>query len=143
MVKTDSFLNKFFLLSHCQLDDVIKSVLAEIDIKINGDRPFDIQVHDENLYRRVIAQGSLGLGEAYVEGWWDCPQLEELFTRILRARLQDNVGNSNLISWLAVLKTKLQNLQTFTRSSQVARQHYDLGNDLYQAISRGDKRLEK
>ena len=143
MVKTDSFLNKFFLLSHCQLDDVIKSVLAEIDIKINGDRPFDIQVHDENLYQRVIAQGSLGLGEAYVEGWWDCPQLEELFTRILRARLQDNVGNSNLISWLAVLKTKLQNLQTFTRSSQVARQHYDLGNDLYQAISRGDKRLEK
>lgn len=44
------------------------------------------------------------------------------------------MGNSNLISWLAVLKTKLQNLQTFTRSSQVARQHYDLGNDLYQTM---------
>ena len=66
----------------------IESVLDEIDIKINGDRPCDIQVHDENLYRRAIAQGSLGLGEAYVEGWWDCPQLDELFTRILRARLQ-------------------------------------------------------
>ena len=124
------------VLSHSnrQLKNLIESVLSEIDVKINGERPWDIQVHDENLYQRIIAQGSLGLGEAYVEGWWDCPQLDELFTRILRGRLQDNVGNQNLASWLIVLKTKLQNLQTFNRSFQVGQQHYDLGNDLYQAM---------
>ena len=76
----------------------------------------------------------MGLGEAYVEGWWDCSQLDELFTRVLRARLQDNVGNSNLASWLVVLKTKLQNLQTFSRSFQVRQQHYDQSNDLYRAM---------
>ena len=48
--------------------------------------------------------------------------------------MQDNVGNSNLTSWLAVIKTKLRNLQTLSRSDRVAQQHYDLGNDLYQAM---------
>ena len=134
MLKT--FIKRNSDLSHPnrQLKDLIESVLSEIDVQINGERPLDIQVHDENLYQRIIAQGSLGLGEAYVEGWWDCPQLDELFTRILRLRLQDNVGNQNLAAWLIVLKTKLQNLQTFNRSFQVGKQHYDLGNDLYQAM---------
>ena len=74
------------------------------------------------------------MGEAYVEGWWDCDQLDELFARILRSRLQDHIGNQNLASWLVVLKTKLLNLQNLSRSSQVAEKHYDLGNDLYQAM---------
>ena len=63
--------------SNLQLKDFIQSILAEVDIQINGDRPWDIQVHNTNLYQRVISQGSLGLGEAYVEGWWDCSQLME------------------------------------------------------------------
>ena len=135
-------MKRLFNYPNRQFKDLIESVLAEVDIQIDGDpnfqrkrnRPWDIQVHNENLYQRIISQGSLGLGEAYVEGWWDCSQLDELFTRVLRARLQDNVGNSNLASWLVVLKTKLQNLQTFSRSFQVGQQHYDLGNDLYRAM---------
>ena len=114
--------------------DLIKSVLSEIDIQINGDRPWDMQIYNEKLYSRIISQGSLGLGEAYVEGWWDCLQLDELFARILRSGLQDRIGNQNWTSWLVVLKTKLQNLQTRSRSTQVGQQHYDLGNDLYQAM---------
>ena len=120
--------------SNLQLKDFIQSILAEVDIQINGDRPWDIQVHNTNLYQRVISQGSLGLGEAYVEGWWDCSQLDELFARILRGKLQDRIGSNNLASWLIILKTKLRNLQTFSRSFQVSQQHYDLGNDLYQAM---------
>ncbi len=119
---------------HRQLKQLLQSTLAEVDIQINGNRPWDLQVHDERLYPRVITQGSLGLGEAYVEGWWDCPQLDELFARILRGRLQEHIGNKNLASWLILLHTKLSNLQTLSRSFQVAQQHYDLGNDLYQAM---------
>lgn len=117
-----------------QLKDFIESILAEVGIQINGDRPWDIKVHNENLYQRVISQGSLGLGEAYVEGWWDCTRLDELFARILRGRLQDRIGSNNLASWLIILKTKLLNLQSFSKSFQVGKQHYDLGNDLYQAM---------
>ncbi len=117
-----------------QLKDSIQSALAEVDIQINGDRPWDIQVHNQNLYPRIISHGSLGLGEAYVEGWWDCPQLDELFARILRGRLQDRIGSNNLASWLTILTARLWNLQNLSRSSQVGKQHYDLGNDLFQAM---------
>ena len=79
-----------------QLKNLINAALAGVDIQINCDRPWDVEVHNENLYQRVISQGSLGLGEAYVEGWWDCQQLEELFTRMLRGRLQDRIGSNNL-----------------------------------------------
>ena len=53
--------------------------LAEsADIRIDGDRPWDIKVHDERMFQRVLAHGTLGLGEAYMDGWWDCDALDEL-----------------------------------------------------------------
>ena len=54
-------------------------ILGDADIKIGGNREWDINVHKQELYRRVITQGNLGLGEAYMEGWWDCDRLEEFF----------------------------------------------------------------
>ena len=117
-----------------QLKNLINSALAEVDIQVNGDRPWDMKVLNENLYPRVIGQGSLGLGEAYVEGWWDCKQLDELFNKILKGRLQDHIGTNNLGSWFIIISTKLRNLQNLSRSFQVGEQHYDLGNDLYQAM---------
>ncbi len=84
-----------------------------------------------------MAQGSLGLGESYMDGWWDCEQLDQFFFRVLRARLDREVG-----SWrdaFAVLKAKLVNLQSPSRAFCVGRHHYDIGNDLYRAML--DKRL--
>ncbi|MEW6498072.1 MAG: cyclopropane-fatty-acyl-phospholipid synthase, partial [Cyanobacteriota bacterium] len=69
------------------LKNYIQDTLAKADVQINGERPWDIQVHDENFYQRVVRDGSLGLGEAYVEGWWDCPKLDEFFTKIFNAKL--------------------------------------------------------
>ena len=117
-----------------QLKDEIESILAEVDIKINGSRPWDLQVHNEHFYSRVISQGSLGLGEAYVEGWWDCPRLDEMFSKILRARLHECILRENLASRLFILGSWLWNWQSLSLSSQVAQQHYELGNDLYQAM---------
>ena len=50
-------------------------LLAHADIKLGGDRPWDITVHDERLFARVLRDGSLGFGETYVDGWWDAPAL--------------------------------------------------------------------
>lgn len=61
-------------------ESVIKEMLAKVDVQINGSRPPDIQIHDNRLFSRVIRQGSLGLGEAYMEGWWDCEALVNFFT---------------------------------------------------------------
>ena len=57
---------------------------ATEDIVINGTRPWDLLVHDERLWSRALAGGTLAVGEAYIEGWWDCVQLDEFLTRAMR-----------------------------------------------------------
>ena len=60
---------------------VLQDLLARADVQLNGSRPWDIQVHDKHMYERVFASWSLGLGESYMDGEWDCDALDELFTR--------------------------------------------------------------
>src|SRR5207244_11265350 len=65
--------------------DVMTNLLAFADIRINGVRPWDIQVHDRRFFNRVLASGTLGFGESYMDGWWDCDALDELCDRAMRA----------------------------------------------------------
>ena len=44
----------------------IGELLATADVQINGDRAWDMQVHNTELYGRILGQGSLGVGEAYI-----------------------------------------------------------------------------
>jgi cyclopropane-fatty-acyl-phospholipid synthase len=107
-------------------------LLATADIRVGGGRPWDMRVHHPDTFDRILTRGSLGLGESYVDGWWDCDQLDGFITRILRARLDEQVGRAG---WLwASLKARLTNLQSPLRAWQVGELHYDLGNDLYEAM---------
>ncbi len=115
----------------------VESLLAEVDVWIDGNRPWDIQVKDERFFKRVLADASLGFGEAYMDGWWDCPQLDELVCRILRGGLAGKLRSWQDV-WTA-FKAKLFNLQHPRRAFQIGEHHYDLGDDLYQAML--DKRL--
>jgi len=107
--------------------------LAKAGIVINGPNPWDPQVHNTALWDRVIRQGSLGLGEAYVDGWWDCEQIDEFISRIISARLNEQVTGRGVMlrHWLMAT---LFNRQSEKRAYQVGEQHYDAGNDLYQAM---------
>ena len=100
-------------------------------ITINGKNPWDIQVHNEEFYRRVISDGELGLGETYMDGWWDCENVDEFISRILKARLDEKI-QQNLSMLLSLLKAKLFNLQSRRRAFIIGERHYDLGNDLFQ-----------
>jgi len=116
----------------------VKELFARADIKINGTRPWDIQVHNPALYSRVLAASSLGLGEAYMDGWWDCKALDQFFFHITRVNLGAHVTPSVKLA-LEVLKAKVLNLQSKSRAFIVGEKHYDIGNDLYAAML--DKRL--
>jgi hypothetical protein len=72
--------------------NVMTNLLAAADIRINGDRPWDIHVHDRRFFGRVLASGTLGFGESYMDGWWDCDALDEMSCRIIRVGLE-NVSN--------------------------------------------------
>ena len=117
---------------------LVQRLLDHAGVRINGDRPFDIQVHNPSFYPRVIAGGSLALGESYMDRWWDCERLDRFFERITAARLDKIVRNSKAILW-TVLKSRLANTQGRVRAYEIGEQHYDIGNDLFEAML--DKRM--
>lgn len=108
---------------------IIEKLLLEADIKVGGKRPWDIQVHNKKLFSRVLAQGNLGLGEAYMEGWWDCEALDQFFDKILRSEINKKVRISMITPYII---SKLTNPQSKKKSLQVAKEHYDLGNSFYE-----------
>ncbi len=108
-----------------------EKLLSGFGIALNGNKPWDVRVHDERLYDRIFSGGTLALGESYMDGWWDAPDLAEFFTRLSRQAPLSMLGIG-----LAgqILKSKLFNLQSSSRAFQVAEHHYDLDNDLYKKM---------
>jgi len=115
-----------------------EELLSLAGITVNGKNPYDVQVHNRGFYQRVLRDGALGLGESYMDGWWDCQALDQFITKILLADLPAKVKGSFKLTW-HVLNSKLFNLQRTSRAYQVGERHYDIGNDLYKAML--DKRM--
>jgi cyclopropane-fatty-acyl-phospholipid synthase len=110
----------------------VDALLARADVRIGGGRAWDIDLHDESACWRWLAQGSLGLGETYMDGAWDAPSLDGFLFRLLDAHLDERV-HGLAAAWDAV-RASVLNLQAKRRSFEVGKRHYDLGNDLYRAM---------
>lgn len=113
--------------------EVVRTLLKRADVKIGGARPWDIRVNDPAFYLRVLTEGSLGLGEAYMDGWWDSEALDQCIERLGRCELDQDVANL-MATVTGLVKSKLFNLQSRSRAYQVGERHYDLGNDLYERM---------
>ncbi len=111
----------------------INELLAKADVTIGGNRPQDITVHDERLFNRVIRYGTLGLGEAYMDGWWDSNALDAFIYKVFMARL-DKAFRVNFASILTIAKAVVFNQQSYSRAFKVGEVHYDLGNNLYETM---------
>lgn len=111
-------------------------LLEQAEMTLNGPNPWDPQVHNEAFYPRVLRQRSLGLGEAYMDGWWDCQQLDEFFHRLFCAQLDEQVQISFRLA-LKLLPAVLLNAQSRRRAFEVGQKHYDIGNDLYERMLDG------
>ena len=99
-------------------------------VRINGDRPWDISIHNPDLCAWILSGGSLALGESYMDGWWDCDTLDQFFYKILKAKLDIKVRDLKHV-FRAVLKAKLTNPQKKSKAYIIGKHHYDKGNDLY------------
>jgi cyclopropane-fatty-acyl-phospholipid synthase len=113
--------------------ETVRSLLDEAHVGTQGERPHDLRVHDDRFYGRVLAQGALGLGESYMDGWWDCERLDVLTHLLLRARLERKVRPSFSALWHR-LRARIFNRQTRRGARKVGREHYDVGNDLFQVM---------
>ena len=110
---------------------VVEEILSQVDIQINGKKEGDIQVYNDELYSQVLKDGSLGLGESYMEGFWDSNNLDVFIYKILRANLDTTLKPTWAMRW-SVIKAKFFNNQTKKKSLKVINEHYQLGNDLFE-----------
>jgi len=114
--------------------EIIEKLLKKADLEIGR----DIKINNENLYKRVLEEGSIGLGEAYMDGWWSADNLVEFFFKALKADLQEDINN-NWELFLKLIVKIIFNQQTKDRAFKVGEKHYDIGNDLYKVML--DKRM--
>ena len=113
----------------------IDSILRRCGIHLNGSNPIDIKINNPDIYKKVITRWSLGLGESYMDGDWDCEQLDEAFNRLLRLDVdQLALGVTLTRSGWDIARTRLFNLQSKSRSRIVGTVHYDIGNDLFERM---------
>ena len=119
-------------------EQIVLKELAIADIRVDGLRPSDLLVHDQAFYPRLIRDGALGFGEAYMDGQWDCEAIDELMVKLINSKLALKYRTTwgNL---LHKYRSRILNLQSPLRAFQVGEKHYDIGNDLYKAML--DRRL--
>ena len=115
-----------------------EGLLAQVGVTINGSEPWSIHVHDERLWDRVVSQRQLGFGEAYMDGWWECEQMDEMLTRVIAGDLLRQIRPTPKMAAVAA-QSWVVNRQTKNRATKNAQHHYDIGNDLYERML--DKRM--
>ncbi|MGY5850095.1 cyclopropane fatty acyl phospholipid synthase [Salegentibacter sp. F14] len=108
----------------------VQNLLKEAGIEINGSHSWDILVKNEKFYQSVLSRGSLGFGESYMEGWWECQAMDKMFYRLFKANLEEKI-KSNFRLKLLWLKSKIFNQQTKSRAQSSIGIHYNIGNGLY------------
>jgi cyclopropane-fatty-acyl-phospholipid synthase len=111
----------------------VTALLESAGIEVGGSRPHDIQVNDERVYRRMALGGNLGIGESYMDGWWDCARIDEMAARVMAATPKGKIRPA-LPNLLLGAKARLLNLQKPSRAFAVGERHYDIGNDLYERM---------
>ena len=109
---------------------IAAELLSRAGIEINGPAPSDLRIKNPHFFKRVLQEGSLGLGESYMDGWWDCERLDIFFHKVLRAGLENQLPH-HFKDTLRIATARLFNLQSKKRSWIVGKEHYDLGNDLF------------
>lgn len=118
--------------------EAVENMLAPSNVRVNGTRAWDIRVHNPEIFDRVLAGGSIALGESYMDGWWSCEALDQFFDRVLRAYLDQQIKKYWDLQW-AALKSKIVNMQSRSKARVVGERHYDIGNPLF--INMLDKRM--
>ncbi|MCX6444582.1 MAG: cyclopropane fatty acyl phospholipid synthase [Actinobacteria bacterium] len=105
-------------------------ILASAGIPVNSHEPWSIHVRNEKLWDRIISQHQLGLGESYMDGWWECQAMDEMITRLLSIDVLSQLRPSPTVIYTA-FKSAVLNHQTKSRAAHNAKHHYNIGNDLY------------
>ncbi|MFI5347500.1 MAG: FAD-dependent oxidoreductase [Elusimicrobiota bacterium] len=124
------------------------ALFSAAGVRFDGEGTRDLTVHDPDFYSRFLSDPRLELGETYMDGQWDSPAVDDLAAKLMSSRRRNGLLTSAAPLWrapglagLALLRhgyrsmrDRLTNRQTRTRSTTVAEEHYDAGNELYRLM---------
>lgn len=103
--------------------------------RVEGQRPgpvAELQIHDDDLFPRLIREGDLGFCEAYMDGMWSTPDLLGFmdFVQTPANSMLDTFPGFKLVQAFERLRHWL-NSNSKTQARKNIAHHYDLGNDFY------------
>jgi len=110
---------------------LLTELFAQADIQIGGNRKGDLIVHDDRFYDRTIRYGDLGIGEAYMDAWWDCDGVDVLATKFIKADLQ-NISKKQLPFIMHYLKIILSGNGRKGKAFEVGEHHYDMSTEIFE-----------
>ena len=120
-------------MGNASAEQLVGNFFALADIEINGRRPWDIQVLNPQFFKRLVAGGSMALGESYMDGWWECQALDRFFDRILSIKL-DRMVKKSVKAICCGLKAACTSSPSRFRAFAIGRRHYDIGNELFRLM---------
>lgn len=113
--------------------EIIDAILSNADVRTDGSRPWDIRVYNDAMYDRILKQGLLGLGESFMDGWWDADELDVFSYKANRARL-DRIRLGSRRIFFALLAKAALNSRRLAKAFEIGERHYDIGNSLYEKM---------
>lgn len=124
--------------SNARAEALVREIFASAGVGVEGKAKGDILVKNPAFYGRLLREASIGLGESYMDEWWECDELDLFIEKLLRADIKKKIAGSWQLKLLTV-QAYVTNMQSRARAKQIAEKHYDLGNDLYKVML--DERL--
>jgi cyclopropane-fatty-acyl-phospholipid synthase len=119
--------------SNARAEKVVRQLFESAGVGVEGRERGDILVKDNAFYGRLLREASIGLGESYMDGWWECEALDLFIEKLLRVDMKKKIEGSLRLK-LLTLQALVTNMQSKRRAKIVAQKHYDLGNDLYEVM---------
>lgn len=91
-----------------------------------------LEVHNADLFARLVREGDLGFSEAYLDGWWSSPDLLGFMDLISddADNIYDGFPGQTLIRAFEKLRFWLQGNSKRQARKNISH-HYDLGNGFY------------
>ncbi len=108
---------------------IAAELLGRAGIEINGSAPSDLRVKNPLFFKRVLQEGSLGLGESYMDGWWNASVWIYSSTRCYAPGWKSSSTPFQRHSASQALVCLIYKVKTMPGLS--GKEHYDLGNDLF------------
>jgi len=104
---------------------IVSSLFENAGIRLNE----DLTVHDETFYRDVLHEGSVGLGDSYIEGKWDSDNIDILVFKILSHGIYRKF--TNIYNGARTFKNRFSDFSDREDSKKVIHKHYDIPAEFY------------